>query len=132
MADFNLTVLSGMTTSNWVDGPVVGPPAKPSRQNAIAGLPHKKYDQTAATDIILRCLVGGLFLADAALGGRLFLWSWVDLPTTTAPTITVTAGSSAEVTIAWADTGGASLPGHYTILASRADGGGQGLSWETP
>ncbi len=123
MADFDVIIDAGAGSAVWIDPANLG---KPSRLNPIAGLPHRNSTVPNGGALTLHALVGGALLADGALGGRLFLWSWVDLPGAP-PTIVPTAGTTAEVIF---PAGALSVKGHYTILAMREDGGNVGISWE--
>lgn len=71
--------------------------------------------------------VGGLLVADAGLGGRLFSWSWVDKATAAAPSISPTAGTSAQVK--FASNAFLGKEGLWTLLAMRPDGGNVAISW---
>ena len=125
MADFEVVLAVGAGIASWVDPAVTG---KPSRLNPIAGLPHRNATVPTAGGLTVRALVGGVLVADAGLGGRLFLWSWVDLPNPLdVPPITPTVGTSAEVVF---PAGEFATLGHYTILGMRDAGGNVGISWE--
>lgn len=125
MADFNLILAAGSGVLGWTDPAVAG---KPSRLNPIAALPHRFATVPEAGGLTIHALVGGALVADAGLGGRLFTWSWVDLPGGAPPLIVPTAGTSAEVIFGAGDFSG--KVGHYTILAMRDDGGNVGITWE--
>ncbi len=126
MADFELIVVSGATLVNWTDPTVAG---KPSRINAFADVPHSTYSLPVATPLDIGALVGGVSQPlDAALGGRLFLWSWLDVPVVGPPGIPAIAGQTSK-TLFPADHF-LGREGHYTILLSRDDGGAQMISWE--
>ncbi|MEE9395193.1 MAG: hypothetical protein V3W41_22100 [Planctomycetota bacterium] len=122
MADFTVILAAGAANAVWTDPTVTG---KPTRINPLAALPHRIH--TVSAGLTVHALVGGALVADAGLGGRLFLWSWVDIPGGAPPAITPTAGTSAEVIFPAARF---ITIGHYTILAQRDAGGNVGISWE--
>ena len=101
----------------WIDT------ATPSRQNAHAGIPHRYWSVPFGKSTVkFSCTVGGVFEPmDAALGGRLFLWSWVECPMPL-PVLTMPAGQSSVV--AAGDPAGTAMPlGAYLLMAWRPSGG---------
>jgi hypothetical protein len=132
MADFDLAIVDtgGLYVDTWLDPTVAG---KPSRLNPTPAIPHRYFRFQYGAGIIwtLGCIVGGVDRPlDSALGGRLFTWSWFDIPSIyyAPPVITPTASKSSELTFP-AGTFGAKV-GHWTICATREDGGAIGISWE--
>ena len=127
MSDFSARITAGANIATWTD-PATG--LAPSRLNPLPGRPHTYWLVDELIDpLTIEATVGGVEgPADAALGGRLFKWSWVEHPTAGRPTITPTVGSSSIVSF----TGGlfTGLTGHYTILCWRDGGGAQAITFE--
>jgi hypothetical protein len=66
--------------------------------------------------------------SDAALGGKLFEWSWVETPTgVQIPIVTFPSYTSKLVMPAGAF---ANYPGHWCILCSREGSGNVGVPFE--
>ena len=114
---FNLATGLPLTTAVWVDS------SAPPRTNPLAGRPHRYLTVPIGTlGVQFCCTVGGVLAPlDAALGGRLFLWSWVEsFLVGVPPPIIPSAGHSSQVDL---------LPplgmaaGRYLILAWRPLGG---------
>lgn len=76
MPDFSVTISSGASLKTWTDGET------PSRLNPLPSAPHKYWAVApAASSVRFSCTVDGTFEPmDAALGGRLFRWEWVESP----------------------------------------------------
>jgi len=130
VADFSLEIISGVDSLVWTDAAYL---ALPTRLNPVTGIPHRLSFQQTSTDIVIGARVGGtLTPLDAALGGRLFLWSWIDLPQGAGLPLVPPAGQTSKVTLGAALFTGGSQGGHYTVLCSRDGGGGVALSFETP
>ena len=129
MPDFSLRITSAGTTSEvWVDTATV---TAPSRLNPLVQYPHRYWRvPTATAQLILKATVAGFEgPADAALGGRLFTWSWVEQPSTawSAP-IPPTVGWTSITTFPANHFLG--HEGHYTLLCSRTGGGAVGIPFE--
>lgn len=78
----------------------------------------------------LRVTLGGVDgPMDAALAGKLFLWSWVDKPSLAYPIPTLPiAGQSSVLDFASGIFVG--RPGHYALLCWREGSGGVVVPWE--
>lgn len=121
MADFDLVHVPAakIAWQIWTDTNV------PSRLNPVTGLPHRYLTVQDTVTIEFNTIVGGVQApADAALGGRLFTWAWVDFfnrglaspPPIVSP---VGFGFSSKATV---DLTGHPR-GHYVIQALRPTGG---------
>jgi hypothetical protein len=123
MSDFSARITAGVASAIWTD-PATG--SAPTRLNPIASLPHRRavVDEGAYGALTVKATVGGVEgPADAALGGRLFTWSWVEFPAAVPPPPFVpTAGSSSILTFAAAFVG---LVGHWVLCCARDGGGAQ-------
>lgn len=77
MADFDLKPTIGLDLLPWTD-PSFG--STPSRINPLAAYQHRYFRALDTNPTIeIRAIVNGITgPADALLGGRLFLWSWVE------------------------------------------------------
>ena len=132
MADFTLEFVAGTSPLIWTDPAplVIG---KPSRLNPVTGTNHILEVKDTGSDVELGARVGGVLQPlDAALGGRLFLWSWLDLPQGVPLSIIPVAGQTSKLVIPSGLFTGPTQGGHYTILCTRDDGGAVAISWETP
>lgn len=105
----------------------------PSRLNARPDVPHSFLRVSRGTTLEILAEVGGVLgPLDAALGGRLFTWSWVDHPDLGLASpipFTLTAGQSSRVQIP-SNAIGPEPQGHYAIMATRTDGGAQIVPFE--
>lgn len=104
-----------ITLDEWLDPE--GPGGQPSRVNHRPGHPQLYYHCTQGL-LRLEAIVNGVSAPmDAALGGRLFEYSWVEHASVNYPSMTGLASQSSVVDI--------ELPsaGHYTF-AMRREGGG--------
>jgi hypothetical protein len=123
MSDFSARLTSGVTPVTWLDPATV---TAPSRINPRAGIPHIYLEQSSPTIIAKATVAGVEGPADTALGGRLFKWSWAELPSGWAPPALVSsAGHSAEVSI----TPNPAFYGHCVLLCWRKGGGAQLLQF---
>jgi len=125
MANFDLEIVSGLVLTSWTDAATA---IAPTRINPISGLLHKYWLLSdLITPVRIGCRVGGVITPlDAALGGNLFEWRWIDLPKGSMPFIPATAGQSSMTTFA----AGTFSDGHYTIQAIRPSGGAIGISFD--
>jgi hypothetical protein len=122
MPDFTARIVSSgdVTMQTWLDAATA---SDPTRINPHPEHPHKYWKVRPNALPEFRCTVGGVEgPLDTALGGRLFKWSWAEVPGTGAPPpITPTPGSSS---IAVANISGVAMPlGHYCINIWRDNGG---------
>lgn len=117
MADFDVIVASGASLQDWLD------PASalaPSRLNARAGRPLKRWVGAVNAPIVLKAVVNGIVgPMDAALGGRLFATWPLEAPAQALPFDGVIAAPSQSSV----QTLTAASPGHYTIGFRRTGGG---------
>lgn len=121
MADFSVNVVRAPPSTDvvtWTDPAVA---SAPSRLNPD-GVNHLYWRVHTTTVLELRAVVDGVEApADAALGGRLINWAWVEHPlhgVGSPPAITTPVGGKTSVAqVTPLDRG------HYTIQAWRADGG---------
>jgi hypothetical protein len=117
VADFTVRVTSGVIVSDWLD-PATS--ARPSRLNARAGRPMKRYVATVGVPVVLQAVVGGVVgPADAALGGRLFVAAVTEAPNAPAAKLESPLGYSSRVTFT------ADRVGHHTVRIRRPDGGNE-------
>jgi hypothetical protein len=129
MSDFQMTVAgAGVSLDTWLD-------TAPSRINPLPEHPHRLVrvgPVTGAPRFSITLDGVGLEPLDAALGGKLFIWSWVeqfsrdvigDMP------IPVVPGQTSVVQFVAGDfhfpgPGGTALGrGHYLLMAWRAGSG---------
>lgn len=120
--NFDVSVISGVVPTIWED------PAAPHRSN----VPHlyRRVGLNTAPFlklVVLHCTVGGAFLADAGLGGNLFVVSRVAWSGAFPFAITQTPGTSAAITLSFAE----DMIGHQELCIRRPGGGAILLSFET-
>lgn len=118
MADFTLTIRSGLSVSTWSDPHTSD---KPTRQNAWPDIPHRYLKvATLPQTVSIWASVGGVAgPADAALGGRLFQWAWSERGNGVPPSLVTTAGTTSKVTFQF----GTDNTGHWLLLCFRDTGG---------
>lgn len=120
MPDFTARIVA--STVAFVDD--VSPP----RLNPAVGHPHRFIQvPIAAASLQARATVAGVEApADAALGGRLFTWWWVQTPgyPTARPPIQHLAGKTSEIDLVGWPNGDALAAGLWVLGVSRPDGGG--------
>ncbi len=118
MPDFTARVTTPSGFTDFVDDEV------PSRLSPVQGYPHR-YARVpvATTDVQVAATVAGVEApADAALGGRLFTWWWVQTPFPK-PTIQHLAGKSSEIDLVGWPNGDAGAVGLWVLGVARPDGG---------
>jgi len=117
MADFTATVSVGAVLATWLDA------TTPTRINPLAGKPHLYWSIVNGTPAVrFSCTVGGVLEPlDAALGGRLFKWSWSETPAALAPIAIPTPAGQSSVALFGAALG--VHVGHHLILCWREHGG---------
>lgn len=115
MPDFSVRPVSGVTVSAWADPETID---KPSRLRSVEGVPQLRWAVTGA-EVEVRCTPdgGAEGAADAALGGRLFLFQFIEHPTLGGPVAYQPAGFTSIVR--WF----APYVGHYTLWLYRPQGG---------
>lgn len=115
MSDFTATFTAGTTVSQWLDPASVG---TPSRLNSFSEHPHLRYRATVGVQVEVTATV--LSVAgeiDANLGGRLFSFFFVELPSSAVPAITSPAGQSSVQRFT------PTAAGHFTLKLKRPSGG---------
>jgi hypothetical protein len=123
MADFTVVPTSGLTVADWLDPPSSS--GQPSRLNASANHPNKRYVAAVGTPVVLKAVVGGVVgPADAALGGRLFVGYVIEAPGMPTPGLASPAGFSSVLTIIPAQAG------HYTVRVRRPNGGNEHIHFD--
>ncbi len=117
MADFTFAISSGATRRPWIDV------ASPPRINPLPGLQPHYESVDAGVGPLLRLsatLNDGTFEpTDAALLGRLFIWSYVERAGNFVPITSPVGGKTSVATI---DSSQLDL-GHHLVLAWRPLGG---------
>ena len=123
MADFDLIIGgAGVSLDTWTDT------ESPSRLNPHPSHPHKFWKvANGANDVTVSCVLndGTVAPLDAALGGRLFVWHWVEqhsLQQVGPMAIPKTAGQS-SVAAFGANFFNGQAYGHYLLAATRPQGG---------
>lgn len=127
MPNFSLRITAGATSTIWQDPATA---TLPSRLNPIAQHQHRCWFASPLLDLVLQATVGGVEgPADAALGGKLFKWSWVEQADSgwSAP-IPATAGFTSITTFPAGHFH--SHGGHYTLLCWRDGGGAVAIPFE--
>ena len=124
MSDFSARITTGVTSTIWADPPTG---SAPTRLNPHPGLPHRYWraDEIAldAQITVTATVVGVEGPLDAALNGRLFQWSWVEIPAgLPPPPFVATPGRSSFCSFANYFTG---LIGHWVLCCTRDGGGSQ-------
>jgi len=127
MADFSVNVLLAapdVQTQAWSDPATA---SAPSRLNPAAGRPHLYWRVVAGNTIEFRAVVGGVEApADAALGGRLINWAWVEgcyEGLFSPPAIVSPVGGKTSIAQVAIPSSGSGSLGHFTIQAWRSAGG---------
>ena len=122
MPNFSLSFtrpgLPALTPQVWADLSV------PPRINPLPGCLHRYWSVPVGCTLLrFSCTVGGVFEPlDAALGGHLFLWSWVECPLPLYTLVPV-VGQSSVATV----TSPGLVSGRYLALAWRDHGGSVAL-----
>lgn len=135
MADFDVEALDSdfitpLPSTRWTD-----PAASedPTRLNPRGHVQHRYQRIIVAPGfsqaVEFRAIVGGVPApADAALGGRLFSWSFGVIPTA-APMPSITSPISGKTSRAQVTFAGF-YPGHYVIVCARPGGGHIGYPFD--
>jgi hypothetical protein len=124
--DFEARVVigAGVVLAVWADPATI---AAPSRINPNPTYQPKYVKVSPTATLVLRATVAGVDgPLDAALGGRLFQWSFVECAGPWPLSIVPTPGKSAEATIAMK----ATHFGHFSVLCRRDGGGGVVLHFD--
>ncbi len=118
MADFRVTLSSGVTLEPW-DDPQSVSPDRPSRINPRPEHIHKRHVGTSGVQVELTATVDGVAgEVDANLGGELFSAVFLETPSLPPPSLSNPAGQSSIQRFT------PSEPGHFTLQLSRANHGG--------